>query len=45
MKAGIEFKRQVLGLIPSVSMMDADVDNYSDDSEHAVDSDCPTDLL
>jgi hypothetical protein len=45
MKAGIGFKRQVIGLIPTVSMMDADVDNDSDDSEHAVDSDCPTDLL
>ncbi|KAL3763187.1 hypothetical protein ACHAW5_005084 [Stephanodiscus triporus] len=45
MKAGVGFRRQVIGLIPTVSMMDADVDNDSDDSEQAVDSDCPTDLL
>jgi hypothetical protein len=45
MKAGIGLKRRVLGLIPTVSMMDADVDDDSDDSVHAVDSDCPTDLL
>ena len=45
MKAGIRLKRRVLGLIPTVSMMDADVDDDSDDSVHAVDSDCPTDLL
>ena len=45
MKTGIGLKRRVLGLIPTVSMMDADVDEDSDDSVHAVDSDCPTDLL
>jgi len=45
MKTGIGLKRRVLGLVPTVSMMDADVDDDSDDSVHAVDRDCPTDLL
>jgi len=45
-KAGARLKRRVLGLIPSVSMMDEDEDDEdSDDSENVVENDCPTDLL
>ncbi|KAL9189016.1 hypothetical protein ACHAXT_011506 [Thalassiosira profunda] len=41
-----KLKRRVLGLIPSVSMMDADDDEDSDGSrENAEESDCPTDIL
>eukprot|EP00579_Thalassiosira_antarctica_P011825 CAMPEP_0201922032 /NCGR_PEP_ID=MMETSP0903-20130614/10196_1 /ASSEMBLY_ACC=CAM_ASM_000552 /TAXON_ID=420261 /ORGANISM="Thalassiosira antarctica, Strain CCMP982" /LENGTH=937 /DNA_ID=CAMNT_0048459105 /DNA_START=151 /DNA_END=2964 /DNA_ORIENTATION=- len=45
MKAGAGLKRRVLGLIPSVSMMDEDEEEDSDDSEEGVENDCPTDLL
>lgn len=45
-KAGARLKRRVLGLIPSVSMMDEDEDDEdSDDSENVVENECPTDLL
>lgn len=45
--AGGRLKRRVLGLIPSVSMMDDDdEDDSSEDSEeNEMENDCPTDLL
>eukprot|EP00578_Thalassiosira_sp_NH16_P026443 CAMPEP_0181083006 /NCGR_PEP_ID=MMETSP1071-20121207/3927_1 /TAXON_ID=35127 /ORGANISM="Thalassiosira sp., Strain NH16" /LENGTH=940 /DNA_ID=CAMNT_0023164635 /DNA_START=137 /DNA_END=2959 /DNA_ORIENTATION=- len=40
-------KRRVLGLIPTVSMMDQDEDDEDDDEDSvdAAETDCPTDLL
>ena len=49
MKAGSGLKRRVMGLIPSVSMMDNDEEEEegddSEDSENEAETDCPRDLL
>ena len=38
------FKRRVLGLIPSTSVMDEDDDSDGDENENNIDE-CPADLL